>query len=250
MTDVRVQTNNNVEVRIGTAQAIADVKAPTAAELGAMISARTAIRWDQFGLGVQTSNMESDPTLDDEAGAQMRGLLQFGGTMSFINPKPGSTGLRKQIKDLVIKPHTELVVAIRGVLPKATAPAAGQVWNVFRVITDAQRHARADTGYSYSVNFRPRGEAGVNAIVKSAVPTAVTVTPVGGDTATVGTPKCFTAAYEGNNVSIGATWISSDSTVLEILPHGWAIPLKAGTAEVTATYPGSAAGTPVEITVS
>lgn len=250
MTDTRVITNSHVEVRIGTENAIANIKAPTIAELSAMVSARTAIRWDQFGLNVQASSLESDPTLDDEAGAQMRALLQFGGTMSFINPKPGSTGLRQQIKNMVIKPHTKLVIAIRGVVPKATAPGAGQVWYVFKVITDAQRHARADTGYSFSVNFRPLGEVGVNAIVPSAVATAVTVTAVGGATATVGTPKSFKAVYEGVDITVGATWTSSDSSKLEILPHGWAIPKAAGSVDITATYPGSAAGTPVAITVS
>lgn len=250
MVDTRVISNKAVEVRIGIDTAVVNAEAPTIAELNALLPINEVVRWDSFDLNVQASQMDEDPTLADEAGAQMRSLLQFGGTISLLNAKPGDTGIAKQAKDLLIKPHTKLVVAIRGMLPIGTAAAAGQVWNVYRVTTDAESHARADTGYSYSVNLRPRGSAGINAIVPSASPTAVVVTPQGGATATVGTPKSFKAAYEGVDITVGAQYLSSNPGVLEILPHGWGIPKAAGTAEITATYPGSAAGTPVEITVS
>lgn len=248
MADTRVISNLAVEVRIGLDSAIADVTKPSIAELNGLLAVHNDMRWDQFDLNVQASNMEEDPTLGDEAGAQMRSLLQFGGTMSFLVPKPGDSGSRTQVRDLVIKPHTKLVVAVRGVTPLGTPAAAGQVWNVYRVVTDAQSYARADTGYSYSVNFRPRGHAGINAIVPSAVATAVTLTPRA-TTLTVGQPKPVKAVYEGVDVTIGAQYTTTDASVLEYLPNGWLVPKKAGTASISATYPGSAAGTPVEITV-
>ncbi|QIK61799.1 hypothetical protein G7068_16160 [Leucobacter viscericola] len=250
MTDTRVTSNKNVEVRLGVETAIANIDAATEAEINALVPARAAMRWDQFDLNVQASSMDEDPTLEDEAGAQMRALLQFGGTASFLTPKPGDTGIIKQIHDLVIVPHSKLVVAIRGVLPISTPAEAGQVWNLYRVITDAETHERADTGYSFKVNFRPLGQAGINAIVPSSPATSVTLTPVGGSTATIGKPLCLNALYEGNDITVGAQYTSSDDAVLEPLPHGWAIPKTAGTASITATYPGSAPGTPLSITVS
>lgn len=249
MADTRVLSNNFVEVRIGTENAIANIEAPTAGELSALLSAREVMRWDQFDLNVQASNMDEDPTLDDEAGTQIRSLLKFGGTASFLTPKPTDTGIAKQIRDLVIVPHTKLVIAIRGVLPKSTAPAAGQVWNVYKVVADAQSHGRSDTGYSYSVNFRPLGVAGINAIVPSSVATAVALTPAS-TSLTIGQPKPMKAVYEGIDVTVGAKYTSTAANVVEVTPNGWLIPKIAGTADITATYPGSAAGTPVSITVA
>lgn len=250
MPDTRIVSNKVVEVRVGVDSAIADVTAPKITELNALVTLNEVIRWDSFGLNVQASSMESDPVLTDMANAQVRALLQFGGTLSLLEPKPGDAGVAAQAKNLLIKPHTKLVVAIRGMVPIGTAASAGQVWNVYRVVTDAENYSRADTGYSYSVNLRPRGDAGINAIVPAATAGAVTITPVGGATATVGAPKSFKAVYQGVDVTVGAKWASSDSTKLEILPHGWAIPKAAGSASISATYPGSAAGTPVSITVS
>lgn len=249
MTDTRVVSNKVVEVRIGIDSAIADILAPTAPELNAMLSANEAMRWDQFDLNVQASSMGEDPTLADAAGSQIRELLQFGGTASFLQKHQGdTTSIAARIHDLTIKPHTKLVVAIRGLVKIGTAATAGEVWNVFRVTTDAETRERGDSGYSYRVNFRPRGDAGINVIVPSASPTAVAITVPA--TATVGTPISCTALYEGNDITVGAKWESTDENVLEVLPHGWAIPKTAGSASITATYPGSAAGVATEVTVS
>ena len=63
---------------------------------------------------------------------------QWGGSASFLQPKISDlTSILRQAYDLLITPHVKLVVAIRDMVPIGTAAAAGQVWSVYRVITDA-----------------------------------------------------------------------------------------------------------------
>ena len=102
--DTRVTSNKFVEVRIGPDSAVANVNAPNISELNSLLVVNDDMRWDGFDLNVQASSMEEDPTLSDEAGAQMRSLLQFGGTASFLVPTPDDTGTRKAVRDMVIVP--------------------------------------------------------------------------------------------------------------------------------------------------
>ena len=249
--DSRILSNRYVSVFLGVETAISNFEAPALAQLRALVPANEAIRWDQYDLNIQASNMESDPTLADAAGAQIRGLMQFGGTISFLEPRPGDTSVLKQVQDLVSKKHARLVVAVRVGLPVATPLEAGQVINVYHVAADAQTQERGETGYSYRANFRPLGDVGPNAIIPSATAKPVVLTKAlpSGSSISVGDVVNLKAAYEGRDITVGATYQSSDKSVIDFGAHGWGVAKKNGTVSVTATYPGSAAGTALELTV-
>ena len=122
------------------------------------------------------------------------------------------------------------------------------MFNDYHVITDANNEQRGNKNRYYSINFRQKGGVGVNRIVPSAVATAVTI--AGGSTVTVGASIQLKATYEGNDITVGANWVSSDETKAVVTPHGRVIGIAAGPVNISATYPGSAAGTPKSITVS
>jgi hypothetical protein len=131
----------------------------------------------------------------------------------------------------------------------ASAPwAAGQVFNAYHVITDANAELRGDKNRYYTIDFKPKGKVGVNRIVPSPIPTAVALT--GPATVAAGASIQIRAAYEGNDITVGAVYVSSDETKAVVTPHGKVIGVAAGSATITATYPGSAAGVAKAITVS
>lgn len=251
MVDKRVLSNKRVAVRIGPDTAIADYQNPQLDEILSLTNVSGAIRWDGFDLNVEASSQGDDRTLEDEAGSQIRLFTQFGGSISFLTPKDNDTSSVVRVtRELVKTPHTKLAVAVRELILNSVGVVVGQVWNVYRVITDANRHARAETGYSYAINFRPQDDVGINRIIPPATPVAVTLTAVGSTSGPVGTPGFVRAAYLGNNITIGAEYVSSDPDVVEIAPNGAYIRKATGSADITATYPGSLPSTALEITVA
>lgn len=251
MTDVRVISNQRVKVAIGPDTGIANYLAPTLAEVEALLDVSGAINWDNFDFNISASDSEDDRTLTDGAGAKSRSFSQFGGNIEFVWPTDDDTGsIYKQAYDLLKAQRQYVAVVVRTVLLNSQGFAVGNKVNAYRCITDATSLVRGKASYAYTINFVPQDDIGVNAIIPSVVPNPVTVTPAGPDAVTVGVPKFLKATYEGNNVTVGAIYTSSDESVLIVTPHGIEIPIAPGTASVNVTYPGSAAGTPRVVTVS
>lgn len=251
MTDTRVLSNKRVTVLIGLDTAVSSFTQPTLAETQALLNVSTVVRWQNFDFNLSASSQEDDRGLGDEADAKSRSYVQFGGAITFFTPADGdTTSLAYQARQLVKNPRTKLVVAIRTIALNSVAPAAGDVWNFYHVITDANAHGRGKVSYSYSVKMVPQDDCGLNVILSPLVPVAVAITPSAPLAATVGTPFRMTAAYQGSNITTAATWVSSAPLIVSVSKHGIGIPISAGTASITATYPGSAAGTPRVITVT
>jgi len=254
MTDSRLLSNQRVTVLVGPASGIADFTAPTLAELTALTNVSGAVNWDSFDFNLQASDSSDDRTLTDGAGAKSRGVTNFGGNIEFVYPKPDDTdSIFRTAYNILSGDRTQLAIVIRTVALNSTPIATGDVVNAYRVLEDAHSLVRATQSkpsYAYKVNFLSQDSVGVNCIVPSAVPTAVTLTPSGSTTGTVGSVGFLKATYEGVNVTIGATYTTSNSSVAEVTPHGCVIFNGAGTADITATYPGSAAGTATTYTVS
>jgi hypothetical protein len=249
MAATKIASNKNTRLDIGVISAVTDVTKPTLAELNTLTNASTETKWDGYDFGIEASEQDEDRVLTDSATAATRGYENFGGTIAFFPPLPGETGTTaRAVRSLVSTPHTELVLAQRDGYPASTAWAAGQVFNAFHTITDANAELRGDKNRYYEIDFKSKGFVGINRIVPSAVATAVTIT----GTATVdeGDVTQLKASYEGNDITVGAQWVSSDESVAIVTPHGLVIGVSAGTADISATYPGSAAGTPTEVTVS
>lgn len=250
--DTRVFSNQRVTVFIGPDTAIADYTQPKLSELTTLINVSEAIRWNGFNFNLKASTQAADRSLTDAADAQSRSYNQFGGAIEFFTPKVGdTTSILRTARNLVKTPRTNLAVVVRTVTLNTAGIAAADSINAYRVQTDQNTNNRSDTSYSYSINFVPQNDCCVGYIVPPAVPVAVTVTPTGALTGTVAAGIGFlTAQYQGHNVTIGATYASSNPAVATVDSHGIIQYLTTGTTQITTTVPGSAAGTPQTLTVS
>lgn len=249
MPALKIGSNKNTAIWIGPISAVSNVLAPTLAQLNTLKNVSEAVKWDGYDFGIQASEQDEDRALTDGAGAATRGYENFGGTVAFFTPTPTDTSsVERQARSLVSTPHTELVIVTRDGYPASTPFAVGQVVNVYHVITDANSHQRGDKNRYYTINFKNKGFVGVNRIIPAATATAVTVT--GGSTVAVGASTQQKAVYQGNDITVGALWVSSDETKAVVTRHGIVIGVGAGTANITATYPGSATGAPKAITIS
>lgn len=245
----KINANKNTLLALGPISAIADVLKPTLAGLKTLENVSEATKWDGYDYGIQASEQDEDRALTDSATASSRGYENFGGSIAFFSPTPDDkSSIVRKARNLVSSPHTELAVLTRDGYPVSTPLAVGQVVNVGHTITDANSEQRGDKNRFYTIEFKNKGFIGVNRIIPSATPTAVAVT--GGTTVTVGATIQLKAMYEGNNITIGADWVSSDESVAVVTRHGIVIPVSAGSADIRATYPGSAAGTAKAITVT
>lgn len=249
--DTRVLSNQRLTVLIGPDSAIADYTKPTLAELSSLLNVSGAINWDAFDFNITASDSQDDRTLTDGAGAKSRSFSQFGGKIEFVEPKANDTGsIFRETYDMLKEQRQEVAVAVRCITLNSAGVAVGDEWNTYHCITDAVATVRGKASYAYTIDFVPQDDIGVNVVVPSASPTAVTVTPATPITVTIGTPKFLKATYEGVNVTIGANYVSSDVAGLEVTPHGILIGKVAGSYTLNVTYPGSTAGTPIVVTVS
>lgn len=248
MTDTRVLSNQRITVWIGPDSAISDYTAPELVEVEAMLNVSGAINWNSFAFNIQASDSQDDRTLTDGAGAKSRSYSKYGGNIEFVQPKPDDTGsIFKETYDLLKAQRQKVAVVIRTVTLNSVGIAVGDVVNAYHCITDAVATVRGKASYAYTINFVPQDDIGVNCIIPAATPNPVTVTPATPIAATVGTPFFLKATYETNNVTVGATYLSSDAAGLTVTPHGIGIANAAGTYTIHVTYPGSAAGTAITV---
>ena len=246
----KVKSNKNVAFHAGASTAFAKIDSQTLAELEGLGNYSEALKWDGFDIAIQASEQDEDRALTDAAGAASRGYEQYGGAVSAFHPVPGDTSsVYRRLLNLIGALHTEIVATIRPGIPASTPWAAGQVYTAFGLIVDAPRHQRGDKNRFYTRNLKAKSGVGVNRIVPSLVPSKVTTTPPSPSVA-VGKSAQLRSVYEGRNITVGAVYRVADESVAVVTKHGKIIGLKAGSTTVTATYPGSAAGTPVTITVT
>lgn len=249
MVAAKLNANKNTALFLATIASVSDVRTISAAELATFTNASDHVKWDGYDFGIEASDQDEDRVLTDSSTAATRGYENFSGPISFFPPAIGDTSSTAYtVRSLVSTPHTELAVLQRDGYAADAAWAAGQIYNSFHVITDANKELRGDKNRYYSIDFKSKGYTGINRIVPSGSPTAVTIT--GTASVNVDETTQLRAAYEGNDITIGATWVSDDEAVAIVTPHGKVIGVSAGTANISATYPGSAAGSPTVVTVS
>lgn len=249
MPATRIASNKNTALFIAPKSAVPDIKNATLAQLLTLTNVSSATKWDGYDFGVEASEQDEDRVLTDSATAATRGYENFGGPIAFFTPVPTDNGsVERQARNLVSTPHTELVIVTRDGYPASTPFAAGQVVNVYHVITDANAHQRGDKNRYYTIDFKAKGALSVNHIIPASTAGAVAIT----GPATVGEGESIQlkAVYQGNDITVGANWVVDDPSVAEVTRHGLVIGVAAGDVSITATYPGSAAGTAKAVEVA
>lgn len=245
-------SNKRVLVAVGAANSITNLAAPALSELLALLNISPAIRWDGFDFNASASDQVDDRSLDDDAAAQTRGFPQFGGALPLFYPKKTDTSsILRQAFNLFKQDRASLIIVERVGFKSTNQPfAAGDNINVYRVQVDGfNPDTEGDGGYAYIVNLLPQGDIYPYTIVPAASPASVAITGASTLALTAGNVALRGATYQGNDITNRATWLSSDPTKVTV-DHGRIKGVAAGTANVTASFPGGTASTAVAVTVS
>src|SRR3954467_15811033 len=92
MADLKVTSNGNVEIWAVPVAGIANIQAPTAAEINAGVVLSNAVAWEGSDFPANdASNDVDDRSIRDRGNATSRGFAQFGATLSFFRPLPTDT---------------------------------------------------------------------------------------------------------------------------------------------------------------
>lgn len=214
-----------------------------------MLLVSEAIRWDGYDFGAQESDQIDDRSLADSGTAQLRGFAQFGGAVPFFWPKINDTGsILRQAFNLLKAGRTDLIIIERiGFKDWNEAGAAGDDVNVYRVMNDGfNPDTEGDGGYAYVVNLLPKGDV----YPWTKIAGGGTLALVGGAiSGTAGTVALRGATLAGSNVTARAEWSSSNDAVATV-EKGVVVLKTTGTANITASFAGSAASTPIVATVT
>ncbi len=246
----KVLSNQRVTVIAGLASGISDWASPTLAELAALTNVSGAVNWNSFDLNLQASAQSDDRTLTDGAGAQSRGFTNFGGGLELVNPRVDDLGsIYRTAYDIFSTPRVELVVGVRYGPLNSTAPAAGDRWTLYHLITDAVNFGSGDVSTYYQVNLIARDDVLVGYIVPAASPATIAVTLLDASVA-VNDLVFASAAYEGWPVTKEVTWTSSDETKLIQVHPGIFQALATGTPTLIASYPGATSSSAATVTIS
>lgn len=247
-------SNKRVTLALGLASAVADLSAPKVAEANAMLQIAPAVRWNGYAFNASASTKVDDRSLDDEGAAQIRGYNQFGGAMPFFYPKVTDTAsILRQVFNLVKQQKTQLAMIERvGWASSRTAFAAGDNVNTYLIQTDSlEPDTAGDGGYAYIESFLAQGVMWPWTILAPATPVAVTTSGAASQALSLAgiNVALRRATYQGQDITRRATWVSSAPAIADVV-DGVIVGRSAGTANVTATFPGATASTAIAVTVS
>lgn len=246
----KVLSNQRVTVLAGLASSISDWKTVALSELAALTNVSGAVNWDAFDLNLQASDQQDDRTLTDGAGAQSRGFTNFGGNLQMVNPKPDdASSIYRSAYTIFSTPRVELVVAVRYGPLNSVAPAAGDRWTIYHVETDVVAFGQNDVSKYYQISLKARDDVLVAYIVPSATPAAITAIALTA-TGSVDDLIFISAEYEGWDITVAATYVSSDETLLVEVHPGIFLVKAGGAPTVTASYPGATDSDAVTITTT
>jgi hypothetical protein len=253
MVDQKVFAQGRVNVWWVPSGGIANINAPTAAEINAGVALSEAIAWENYELAASESDDVDDRSILDLGNATTRGAAQFGGTLSFfrsLNPNDTTSPYVKAFDAFKVpRAYGYLVVRVLGnVAGQHTPVTAGQDVSVFYFVADTfVDDTEGDDSVKFTVNFQPQGQLAV--YTKVAGGTLAQTPPT--VSVQVGKAAKLTTRANTMDVSAGAKWVSSDTTKVSVSPAGVVKGIAVGTATVTSTFPGTtgAATTTVTVTV-
>lgn len=231
---------------------IANINAPTAGEIAAGVALSPAIAWENYELAASESDAVDDRGILDKGNATSRGAAQFGGTLSFFRPNdptnmtdPYSTAFAAFRTP---RAYGYLVTRVLQNVEGEHSPfVAGDDISVFYMVADTfVDDTEGDDSVKFTVTFQPQGQLRVYGKVAGGT---LTVTPTTLASA-VGDVDKVKALTGGDDVSAGAVWTSSAPAVASVNTHGVVRSLSAGTATITATYPGTTGTATTAVTVS
>lgn len=251
MTDVRLPSSGNIQVRWHAANAFANPEKPTPAEVNGGLNITDDVSWNDWSFGASEASTTNDPSLKAKANVSDIGALQYGGAISFYLPedKDDMGNTHAVAHAALSQPRTigYITIQIDGELSETNTPlysggltqtaAAGDLIHVFKVITAGYSHAiTGEEAFRETINFLSQGQAYLNTVVATAL--TVEVTPA---TATLAVDAVLQleATVNARPFTRGVKWRSSDSTLVAVSQNGVAVRKGAGSVTITATYAGA-----------
>jgi len=234
---------------------IANINAPTAAEIAAGVALSDAVAWENYELAASESDAVDDRSILDKGNATSRGAAQFGGTVSFFRPSDPTDMTHVYSRAFAAfrtpRAYGYLVTRVLQNVEGQHSPfVTGDDISVFYFVADTfVDDTEGDDSVKYTVNFQPQGQLAVYTKVAGGT-LAATPATLSLAVAEVGKIKATIPGTGGSDVSAGATWTTSDPTVAAVNTHGVVTGVGAGTATITVTYPGAVAEASSAITVA
>lgn len=256
MADTKGAAAGNVDVWFVPSTGIANINAPTAAEIAAGVRLTEAIAWEGTTFPANdASNDTDDSSLDDSGNVKARGAAQYKAELAFFRPVAGDTTSAYARAWATFKTSRVLGYLITRVFQRTTgeytAPTAGDWISVYKVVSSrVADKTDGESSVKYVVGFMSQGSLAVNTQVKGS--SAVTVTNATGSTSTtVGGHVVLRATLNSKRATNVVTWSTTDDSVASVSQNGVVTGVSAGTASIVASHPSaSASSTAVTITVS
>ena len=260
MTDQRLYSSGNIRLRVYPANGFANFHWPTVAELNAGLELEDAVAWDNFGIGVQSSDTSSTPPLSAKASVDVRSQANYGGGLPVWYPGyyDDPSNQLSLLYDLLDTPRTDLFIAISvdGEIGESGQPASsmafanGDLVTVMKVATDAWEDTSGTTGddpFYYIVNLLKKGGLASYTVASTTAPVLAVTGSTTGATGSVGVYK---ATVNGRDYTRGVKWSSTDAAKMTASPNGVARYVAAGSASMTATLPKTTAPTTGNVAVT
>lgn len=252
MVDVRAESNGNINIFWVPEGGLANPNAPTAVEMAAAFDLSAGIVWDGLSIGATGTNELDDRGILDSATATSQGTIQYGATIPYFYPKyladvnDDFARIRNIFKAGRVKGYL-ITSVLQNPQYKVKKPVAGDWVSVYKVISDSLAHdTEGEDSYKFTIEYLPQGLARVYTLVKGATGNAITLSAAPTLTAP-GDKDVITATLHGKNITQGAEWTSSDSSIVSVSPNGVVVRHKAGTATISANHPAADAPKTVSI---
>ncbi|MGO2150801.1 MAG: hypothetical protein ACTH32_06325 [Microbacterium gubbeenense] len=252
MVDNTVVSNGHVTWLAGPDSAISESSwndGPSLSELQSLANFSAGIKIDGTDFANEASEQVEDRSFADQAGAQARGAVNASGSIEVYTPGEGdTTSIHAQTYETFATPRSRLALVQRLIAPQGEPIAAGDEINVYRVETDSRSHNRNDASRTVGTGMNFQGTALIGYIVPSEsatkpTPSVTTLAPA------VDGIEFLEVEYEGRNVTVGATYISSNESVATVTPGGVVVGVGTGAATISIQVPGASGAASVEVTV-
>lgn len=249
----KLPADQNITVSVGPANAVADVNAPTAAELNAMQNIAHALSWQDWDFGIQASETVNEPSFADVSNYTDFGAAQYGGSMSmfYAGKYDDASNELSLAYDLTDKPHTMLLIAVRvdGDKKNSTPFADGDYVHVFLAMTDSETNSlQGADALRRTVGLLQQSVFAVYTVVGSKaalpVPSSTTVAVAAGESVRL------PVTILGREFTNACEFRTSDVTKVRTGRGGVITGAAAGTADVTITNPYTGTQATVAVTVS
>lgn len=250
--DVKAFTAGRLNVVWIPAGGIANINAPTAGEIAAGVALSNSIAYENYELGASESDAIDDRSILDKGNATSRGAAQFGGTLSFFRPSDPTDMTHDYSKAFAAfrtpRAYGYLVTRVlQNVEGEHSTFVAGDDISVFYMVADTFiDDTEGDDSVKYTVNYQPQGQLRVYGKVAGGTISVLPTTLA----STAGDVDKIVARVGGDDVSAGAVWTTSDPNVAAVNTHGVVRSIAAGSATITATYPGTTGTATVTVTVT